>query len=262
MIDTHCHLDDAAFDADRTEVLSRALAVGVEAIVVPATRLEPAGAIRAASWKRDAALRILPAVGVHPEHASGWNAKLAARLVEMARDPAFVAVGETGLDRVHAGETIEAQKDSFRAHIAASRETGKPLLVHSRSPMEEVLGMLLDGAPENAPPAVLHAFGGDGLPDPARLPSWIFLGIGGIFTFKKSEDLRGYVSRFPRERVLIETDAPYLSPEPFRGKRNEPARIVSVCARLAEGWNVSPAETAATTSANALRFLSLPGARD
>lgn len=253
--DTHCHIDDEAFEGDLEDVLGRAREAGVARILVPATTLD--GAERART-RFAASPQILLAAGVHPESAHTWREDSGARLAKLLKDLSFVAVGETGLDRVNETAPLEIQRTAFRAQVAAARAAKRPLLVHSRGTMEEILEILL-----SAPPGltVLHAFGGDGLPDPAGLPEWIYLGIGGIFTFKKSDEIRSYVRSFPRERLLLETDAPYLSPEPRRGRRNEPANLPHIARKLGEVLGIPPEEVARLTSTNAERFLALPAAK-
>lgn len=251
LFDTHCHLDVDAFDEDRDEALERAEENGVGRILIPATTLDSAAHARAA-FARDA--RVLVAAGVHPESAPSWNDAAAERLEALLEDDAFVAVGECGLDLVHPSLPIEHQEEVFRAQVEVARRHDRPVLVHSRGTLRRVLALLEDAPPG---PTVLHAFGGDELPNPRELPDWIYVGLGGIFTFPRSGDVRAWVREFPLERILLETDAPYLAPVPMRGRRNEPAYLRHTAEMLSEVLARPLEEVAEKTTKNAERFLGL-----
>lgn len=255
MIDSHCHLPAAAFEGDRTAVLDRAAAAGVELIVCPAT--EAASAAAGIELARRG-LPVAPAVGVHPGSIGRVDQQEWSRIRALADQPEVVAIGETGLDYFRDRSSGPEQLGWFVRHLALAAELGLPIIVHSREADEDVLRAIEDWRGAHADRiAVLHCFvGGRDLAERA-LALGCYLGFGGPLTFKSAEACREAARAAPLDRILIETDAPYLAPAPFRGKRNEPAHVRLVADRLAAERGLSVDEVARATAENARRvFLS------
>ena len=252
LIDTHVHLnhDDLLQHGDGlAAVLERAGAAGVGGFVVIGYDL--ASSERAAALAEGDA-RVWAAVGVHPHDASSWSEEAASRLRGLLRRERVVAVGEIGLDFYRNLSPVAAQERAFRAQLELAEETGRPVVIHCRDAWDETLEMLERPVP--VLPVVLHCFGGTMAHARRAWQRGWFLGIGGTVTFKKSDALREIVRAAPRECVLLETDAPYLSPVPFRGRYpNEPARVAEVAGVVADLWGVDAAEVAAITTENARR---------
>jgi len=250
LVDSHCHLADPAFDADREVVLSRALAAGVAAIVVVADGVGAA--------ERCLALAARPGLfataGVHPHHASRFDGRAAERLDELLAHPRVVAVGETGLDYHYDHSPREAQREAFAWHLARAAATGKPAVVHSREADADTARLLAD-APAGLT-GVLHCFSAGPEVLEAALARGLAVSFSGMLTFK-SWDGRWALERVSEDRLLVETDAPYLAPAPHRGRRNEPAFVAATAARLAELLGTDPARAAALTAANARRLFHL-----
>lgn len=252
LIDSHCHLDEPAFDADRDAVLARAEAAGVQAIVVPG--------YAARHWTRlrrlcAADARLFPAYGLHPEYLEGaWRQDLDALRVWLARERP-VAVGECGLDFHGEGTDRVAQAEAFCAQLRLARDFDLPLIVHARRAVDEVLKYLrrfpgLRG--------VVHSFAGS-LQQAERLFALGFrLGLGGAITYPRAQRLRRVAAALPREALLLETDAPFQPGSAHRGARNEPAYLVEVLAALAELRAESPAQLARATRDNARALFGLP----
>ncbi len=251
LFDSHLHLTDDRFAGDVDEVLASARDAGVGEMVTVGTG--PDDARRA----RDLAAReggVWSTAGVHPHRASIFDDRAAGRLEDLLEAPEVVAVGETGLDYHYENSPREAQRESFRAHLELARRTGLPLVVHSRDADEETARFVRDEG--GGIRGVLHCFtGGDALLETALEAGW-YVSFSGIVTFG-SFDGEDRVRRVPAERVLVETDSPYLAPEPERGHRNEPAFVAHTCRRVAELRGEDPGETAARTRANARRFYGL-----
>jgi TatD DNase family protein len=251
IVDSHCHLHDRQFDDDRAAVLARAVAEGVGALVAPAT--DAASARRALDLARATGeLAIGVAVGVHPndlEAADEWSA-----IEQLAAEPEVVAIGETGLDYYRGAERAREQRALFSRHLDLAARRRLPVVVHNRAADEDVLAALTDWCADGAGRvAVLHCFvGGPALAERA-LALGCYLGFGGPLTFKSAADLRESARVAPLERVLVETDAPYLAPAPHRGQRNEPAHARLVAARLAEILELEFGKVAAQTRDNAVR---------
>jgi TatD DNase family protein len=248
LVDSHCHLDFADLAAERDAVITRARAAGVATMVTIGTRLDQFPGVRAIA---DADPDIWCSVGAHPHEAGDHADLLPEQLVKLAAHPKVVGIGETGLDFHYDLSPRDIQERVFRTHIAASHTTGLPLVIHAREADDDIARIL--GA-EQPPPGVLHCFSsGRGLAE-AALGLGFYISISGIVTFKNAEELRAIVRDVPLERLLVETDSPYLAPVPYRGKRNEPAFVAATAAAVAALKGVEPATLAAATTANFFRL--------
>ena len=251
LVDSHCHLDFPDFTADRDAIVARAEAAGLAKIVTISTRVRRHGEVLAIAKRFE---NVFCSVGTHPHYAHE-ELDLAARdLIERARHPKVVGIGEVGLDYHYESSPREAQERGLRTHIAAARETGLPLIIHSRDADGDMARILTEETRRGAFPAVLHCFTG-GL-DLARtgVALGLYVSFSGILTFKKSEPLRAIAAELPVDRILVETDAPYLAPQPWRGKRNEPAYVVETALALAQCRGVAPDEIARQTTDNFFRL--------
>lgn len=255
LIDTHAHLDAAAFADDQLAIVQRATDAGVGAIVNVG--------YNAATWPTTCVLAdrypgISACIGLHPNDASAWTDALIATLAALHAHPKVVAVGETGLDYYRAYAPPTLQRAAFVAQLALARSLSKPVVIHHREAREDLLAILRDDRDAHGPlHGVLHAFNGDATFATELLDLGLHLGIGGLVTFKNAVALHDAVRAIPVERILIETDSPYLAPHPHRGRRNEPSFVALVAARIAEITGVDVDEIAATTTANAERFFGL-----
>jgi TatD DNase family protein len=248
LVDSHCHLDFADSAAEREAIISRARAAGVDTMLTISTRLDEFDAVRVIA---EAHAGIWCSVGVHPHEAKDHTELSPQKLVTLAAHPKVVGIGETGLDFHYDLSPRDIQEQVFRAHIAASRESGLPLIIHARQADREVAWIL---EKERPPPGVMHCFSsGRALAD-AALALGFYISISGIVTFRNAEELRVIVHDLPLERLLIETDAPYLAPVPYRGKRNEPAYVAATAAAVAELKGIDLQDLAAITSANFFRL--------
>ncbi|HEX3882875.1 MAG TPA: TatD family hydrolase [Stellaceae bacterium] len=248
LVDSHCHLDFPDFAAERDAVIARARAAGVGTMLTISTRLDQFEGVRAIA---ESDSRIWCSVGAHPHEAADHAALTTERLVELSGHDRVVGIGETGLDFHYDLSPRDVQEQVFRAHIAASAATGLPLIIHAREADDEVAAILAESAP---PPGVLHCFtGGRGLAE-AALDLGFYISISGIVTFKNAEDLRGIVRDIPDDRLLVETDSPYLAPIPYRGKRNEPAFVAATAAAIATLRGVDAEALAAQTTENFFRL--------
>ncbi len=248
LIDSHCHLDFPDFATERDAVVARALAAGVGAMLTIGTRLDQFPGVRAIAEAHD---RIWCSVGAHPHEAADHADLVAERLVALADHPRVVGIGETGLDFHYNLSPREVQERVFRAHIAAAKTCGLPLIVHAREADNEIAAILEEEHPSGG---VLHCFSsGRGLAERA-LALGFYISISGIVTFRNAEDLRDIVRDVPLERLLVETDAPYLAPVPHRGRRNEPAFVAATAAAVAQLKRITPQELAAATTQNFFRL--------
>ncbi|MEQ1900449.1 MAG: TatD family hydrolase [Devosia sp.] len=253
LIDSHCHLDFPELAADRAGVLARAKGNGVAGMVTISTRVERFAEITAIVEEHD---EVWCSVGTHPHHAHEELHIETADLVRLAAHPRCVAIGEAGLD--YQGD-YAAQATGFRRHIAASRETGLPLVIHARSADEDVASILEEESGKGTFPFVLHCFSsGIGL---ARrgLALGGYVSFSGILTFKNAEEIREVAKMTPADRMLVETDAPYLAPVPHRGSRNEPSFVRHTAERLAEVRGVSFETIAEETTRNFARLFTKAG---
>ncbi len=253
LVDSHCHLDFPEFADELDAVVDRARAVGVGAMVTICTRISRlAGTLAIVDRYAD----VYCAVGVHPHDAALEGDVTAARLVEIARHPKVVAIGESGLDYHYDHSPRDDQQRSFRSHIRAARESGLPLVVHTRSADADTIRILEEegaGDPVGDPlRGVIHCFStGRQLAEDA-VKFGFYVSLSGILTFNRSDDIRATVRDLPLDRLLVETDSPYLAPVPKRGKRNEPAFVVHIAARLAKEKGIEAEEVARRTTANFL----------
>ena len=248
LVDSHCHLDFPDFAAEREAVIARAHAAGVGAMLTIGTRLDAFAGVLAIA---EADANIWCSVGAHPHEASDHADLVADRLSGFASHPKVVGIGETGLDHHYNLSRRDIQERVFRAHIAASRATGLPLIIHAREADDDIARILLE---EQPPPGVLHCFSsGRGLAE-AALGIGFYISISGIVTFKNADELRAIVHDLPLDRLLVETDSPYLAPVPYRGQRNEPAFVKATAAALAALKGVPPEALAAATTANFFRL--------
>jgi len=231
VVDSHCHLDFPDFESELDAVVERAAAAGVCRMVTICTHLSRFEAVRAIAERFDS---VYCSVGVHPHEAGPEGVADPAVLIERSNHAKVVGIGETGLDYFYDHSPREAQRTSFRAHIAAARETGLPLIVHTRDADADTMDILSEETAKGAFPGVIHCFStGRELAEKA-IELGFYISLSGIVTFKAADDLRATVSDLPLDRLLVETDAPYLAPMPNRGKRNEPAFVIHTAARVAE----------------------------
>ena len=253
LIDTHCHLDFPDFEAERDDIVARAHAAGVKQMITISTRVKKFPTILAIAEKYPS---VFCSVGTHPHNADEELDIPVSELVALSQHPRVVAIGEAGLDYFYDNAPRDAQKIGLVNHIAAARETGLPLVIHSRSADEDMAAILTAETGKGAFPFLLHCFSSG--PELARVGVELggYVSFSGILTFPKSEELREIAKTLPLERMLVETDAPYLAPKPFRGKRNEPAYVAHTAAVLAETVGVSVDEIARITTENAFRIFS------
>ncbi|GAB5461008.1 TatD family hydrolase [Hoeflea alexandrii] len=254
LVDTHCHLDFADFDAERDELVARAHASGVGQMVTISTRVRKLEKLLALTERYPS---VFCSVGTHPNNADEELDVTADELVQLAEANAkVVAIGEAGLDYFYDTQKPEDQKTGFRRHIEAARRTQLPLVIHSRSADDDMAAILTEETGKGAFPFILHCFSsGQGLAD-TGVALGGYVSFSGILTFPKSTELREIAATVPMDRLLVETDAPYLAPKRWRGKRNEPSYVVNTTEVLAEVKGVSYDEIAAITTENAFRCFS------
>ena len=247
VVDSHCHLDFPDFDGERDALIDRARAAGVTRMVTICTRLRSEPAVRAIA---EAHPGVFYAAGTHPMSVADEPMASVEELVALAAHPKFVGIGETGLDYHYTAESAAAQQDSLRIHIEAARQTRLPLIIHARDADEDMARILTEEHRAGAYTCVMHCFSsGAGLAQ-AALDLGFYLSMSGIAAFPRSTELRDIFKAAPLDRILIETDAPYLAPPPHRGRRNEPAFVTRTAAVGAELYGLSYAEFAAQPSAN------------
>lgn len=247
IVDSHCHLDFPDFQDELPDVLARARAAGVTRMVTICTRLRNEPAVRAIAEAHEG---VFYAAGTHPMSAAEEPLATVDELLALARHPKFVGIGETGLDYHYTADSAAVQKTSLRTHIVAAQESGLPLIIHARAADEDMAQILTEGFREKPYGCVMHCFSsGAGLAK-AALDLGFYLSMSGIATFPKSQELRDIFQAAPLDRILLETDSPYLAPVPHRGKRNEPAYTAFTARTGAALYGLSEAEFAAQTSAN------------
>lgn len=251
LIDSHCHLDFPELTSDESGVLARARTAGVAGMLTIGTRLDQFERVRAIAERHE---HVWCSVGVHPHEAKEEGQRTPDRLIEATHHPKVVGIGETGLDFYYEHSPRDEQAESFRAHIAASRQTGLPLIVHTRNADAETGDILEEEHGKGAFPGLIHCFSSGRAVAERALALGLYISISGIVTFKAAEELRAIVRDVPLDRLLVETDAPYLAPIPKRGKTNEPAFVAHTAAKVAELKGVSLAELEATTTDNFFRL--------
>ena len=251
LIDSHCHLNYKGLIEDQKNVLERARARGVDLMLNIATReSEWDDVLGTAVREAD----VWATVGIHPHEADEHPHVDTAKLVERAAHPRVVGIGETGLDYYYDHSDRERQQKSFRSHIAACRETGLPLIVHTREAEEDTLAIMRDEMGKGAYSGVIHCFTASGAFADAAMDLGFYISISGIVTFKSAKDLQETAARLPLDRLLVETDSPFLAPVPHRGKSCEPAFVADTARFLADLRGESIEHLAAATSANFLRL--------
>jgi TatD DNase family protein len=253
LIDSHCHLDFPDFAAELDEVVGRATALGVARLVTISTRVKRHKELIEIVERFPS---VYCSVGTHPHHAQEEPDIGTKQLVAHTQHPKVVAIGEAGLDYHYDNSPRDLQETSFRAHIAAARETRLPLVIHAREADEDVAKILTEEMGKGAFPAVLHCFTGGRDLAMAAIDLGLSISFTGILTFKNSQNLRDIAKELPADRILVETDAPYLAPLPHRGRRNEPSFVIEIANMLAQVRGVSPEEIARQTTENFFRLFS------
>lgn len=261
LIDTHCHLDFPDFAPELAEVVARAKARGVGRMITISTHVSRFERVRAVA---EAYGEVFCTVGTHPHHAHEEAEASVAELVALAKHPKCVGLGEAGLDYHYDRAPREVSQRVFRTHIAAARESGLPLVIHTRDADADCAAILKDEMGKGTFRALLHCFTSSRALAETAVELGLYISFSGVVTFKNSAELRDIACGVPLERMLVETDAPFLAPTPHRGKRNEPAFVVDTARVLAEVKGVGETEIARATTANALALFSkmppLPGA--
>ena len=250
LTDTHAHLQHPRLAPDLPEVIARSRQAGVARIIVPGYDLPSSQAAIALAREHG----LSAAVGVHPHDASTLDDAALAQIRRLAQEPEVVAIGESGLDYHYDHSPRLVQRAAFEAHAALARELDLPLIVHSREASDDVMAILASAAP---PRVILHCFSGDEAMAAQAIGRGYYIGLAGPLTFQNAAGLRAIAAGLPRDRVLVETDCPYLAPAPHRGQRNEPAYVAFVAERLAELWGIDAEAVADLTSANAARAFAL-----
>lgn len=255
LFDTHTHLDQQEFDACRDEVVRQAVEAGVSRMVAVGTTLEASQKCVALAQQYE---QVVAAVGIQPNYVAEAPSEDWEQIVRLAATPGVVAIGETGLDRYWDYTPLDLQRDYFLRHIELSQAVGLPFIVHMRDCADDILAVLEEAASRGPLHGVMHSFTGNGALAKQFLDLGMYVSFAGMVTFKKSDELRAAAATIPDDRLLLETDAPYLSPEPVRGKRpNQPAYLRHTAERVAEVRGVSLETLAEQTTANAMRFFRL-----
>lgn len=254
LIDSHCHLDFPELAAQQDDVVARARSVGVARFLTISTHISRAAQVLAVTEKYP---DVYCSIGVHPHHVAEEGQHVTvAQLTAYADNPKVAALGETGLDYFYDTAPRERQEESFRDHMRAGIATGLPIVVHSREAEADTIRMIADEGRGNEGKltGVMHCFSSRQILAEEALPLGFYISLSGILTFKKSEELRAIAKDIPLDRLLVETDSPYLAPEPMRGKTNEPAFVVHTAMVLAKIKGVSADEIAAITTENFYRL--------
>ncbi|AVM73632.1 TatD family hydrolase [Magnetospirillum gryphiswaldense] len=251
LVDSHCHLDFPDFADELDQVVERARQSGIGLMLTINTHVSRFPRVLTVAERFD---DVYCTVGIHPHEAGNEPATDAETLIRLAEHPKVVGFGETGLDYYYDKSPRDRQRDSFRVHIDAARRTGLPVIIHTRDADDDMAQILTEEMAKGAFPGLVHCFSsGPQLADLA-VELGLFISVSGIVTFKKAEALQQVIASVPLDRLLVETDCPYLAPIPYRGKRNEPAYVAHTAAKVAELKGISPETLAAATTAN---FLSL-----
>jgi TatD DNase family protein len=242
LVDSHCHLDDEKFDADRAQVIERALAAGVETMMAIGT----GGELDVAIQQAERYPFIYATIGVHPHDAAKATPDTFARMRDLAAHPKVLAIGEIGLDYHYDFSPRDVQRSVFERQLELAAEFGKPIVIHTREAWADTMAQVTS-LPHGG---IMHCFTGDAVQAQEALKLGFHLSFGGVLTFPKAESLREAARIVPEDRLLVETDCPYLAPVPHRGKRNEPAFVVDTARRLAEVRGVTPDAIAECTTRN------------
>ena len=248
LVDSHCHLDFPDFATERAAIIARARSAGVATMLTIGTRLDEFPGVRAIAEAHD---EVWCSVGAHPHEAKDHAELVPEELIALTAHAKVVGIGETGLDFHYDLSPRDVQEQVFRTHIAAARATGLPLVIHAREADREVARILDE---ERPPPGVMHCFSSGRALAEAALALGFYISISGIVTSRNAEELRAIVRDVPLDRLLLETDAPYLAPVPYRGKRNEPAFVAATAAAVADLKGLEPEALATATSANFFRL--------
>lgn len=259
MIDTHCHLNFKTYDNDRDEVVARMHEHGIDRVIVPAIDVDTCHEVIALTKQYS---EVYGAAGIHPNDTANWQPELIDSIREFAAKPKIVSIGEIGLDYYWDKSPPATQKVAFKAQLALAAELELPVIIHNREAHDDVIAMLEEWA-SDLPPSlhqragVLHSFSAPQEVADRALQAGFYIGFTGPVTFKKADDLRAVAVTIPLDRILVETDGPFLSPHPRRGKRNEPANVRYVVEKLAEIHGISTDEMAHITTENAERLFLL-----
>jgi TatD DNase family protein len=257
-IDSHAHIDGEEYDADRDEVVGRARAAGVRAILNVGTGDPHSGSLERAVAVAESYEDVYAAVGVHPHDARLFDESAAERLSRLVRQSSrVIAWGEIGLDYHYDHSPRETQREVFTRQLRMAREAALPVVIHSREADEDTVSILRAEWDATFPGGIMHCFGGGAEMAESVLELGFMISFAGNVTFKKAENLRQIARRVPLDRLLIETDCPYLTPVPFRGRRNEPARVAEVARCLAELHGLETEEVGRVTTSNFMRFFNL-----
>jgi TatD DNase family protein len=251
LVDSHCHLDFPDFDEDRDAVVARARTAGVGVMVTISTRVRQFEALKSMAGRYE---RVYCSVGTHPHHADEELDVTADDLARLAGDPIVVAIGEAGLDYHYDNAPRDAQAEGFRRHIAAARKTQLPLVIHARDADDDIVAILTEEMGKGTFPAILHCFSSGVELARQGVALGCYVSLSGILTFKRSDELRAIAEELPLERLLVETDAPYLAPVPYRGRRNEPAYVIETARLLADVKALAPDVLASATTDNFFRL--------
>lgn len=253
LVDSHCHLDFPEFAEERDDIVARARAAGVERMVTISTRVRRFDQIRAIAEAYD---EVYCSVGTHPHNAGEEREVTAAELIELSAHPKVVAIGEAGLDYHYDKAPRDAQAHGLRVHIEAARRTGLPLVIHARAADEDMISILQDESKIGSFPFVLHCFSSGARLAEVGAELGGYVSFSGILTFRNSNEIREIARHVPRNRLLVETDAPFLAPVPNRGKRNEPAFVADTARVLAETIGIDETEIRRLTTDNFFRLFS------
>ena len=253
LVDSHCHLDFPDFADERADIIARALEAGVGRMVTISTRVRRFPQILEIAEAHE---EVFCSIGTHPHNAAEELDVTTDELIRLSAHPKVIAIGEAGLDYHYDKSPRPDQAKGFRTHIAAARETGLPLVVHARSADDDMIAILEEESGKGAFPFILHCFSSGRRLAEVGVALGGYVSFSGILTFRNSQDIRDIAADVPRDRLLVETDAPYLAPVPHRGKRNEPAYVAHTAAVLAETIGISTAEISNLTTKNFFRLFS------